>query len=272
MDNIHMDEITLSKLILPNVIECNYLVCHEAFYHPDRRLPFHVLIYVVSGQIAVIEDETEYVLNAGNMLFLKKGLHHYGKKLIETGTAWYYVHFDLPDEYEYSIETRLLPKFTQLVQNSQVEQELKEFIHSYNHPTPVSKWKDNAGLYNVLSDLFFLSSKVASPRRDLADKIEQFLKQNCRVNFDSGMLEKEFNRSAKYLESVFKAEKEQSMQRFHTEARMREACFLLQTSFYTIGEISTRLGYKDMFYFSRTFRKIYGLSPSDYRKKIIRRY
>jgi len=34
-----------------------------------------------------------------------------------------------------------------------------------------------------------------------------------------------------------------------------------------IGEIADAVGYRDIYYFSLTFKKVTGLSPSQYRKK-----
>jgi len=43
---------------------------------------------------------------------------------------------------------------------------------------------------------------------------------------------------------------------------------LLTTTQYTVGEISEMIGVNNQFLFSRTFKKIYGVSPSLYRKKM----
>ena len=45
---------------------------------------------------------------------------------------------------------------------------------------------------------------------------------------------------------------------------------LLEDSRYTIHEISSRVGYSDGNYFSKTFKKAMGLTPSEYREKMLR--
>ena len=44
------------------------------------------------------------------------------------------------------------------------------------------------------------------------------------------------------------------------------ACYLLNISNQSVGEIATQLGYDDPHYFSRLFRKITGGSPRQYRQ------
>lgn len=51
--------------------------------------------------------------------------------------------------------------------------------------------------------------------------------------------------------------------------KMEVACCKLAAEEFTIGEIAEQLGYADQFVFSKCFRKYYGVSPSEYRKKIV---
>ena len=50
--------------------------------------------------------------------------------------------------------------------------------------------------------------------------------------------------------------------------RIHNAEVLLQNEHYNITEISNIVGYDNPLYFSRIFKKIKGLSPSEYRKNI----
>ena len=50
---------------------------------------------------------------------------------------------------------------------------------------------------------------------------------------------------------------------------MEKAKQLLKDSRYRISDISSRVGYSDGNYYSKTFKKIVGLSPSEYREKML---
>ena len=50
--------------------------------------------------------------------------------------------------------------------------------------------------------------------------------------------------------------------------RMVNAQSLLENTDYKIGEIAEIVGYDNQLYFSRVFRKEYGVSPAQYRKKM----
>ncbi|MBQ3591189.1 MAG: helix-turn-helix transcriptional regulator, partial [Clostridia bacterium] len=50
-----------------------------------------------------------------------------------------------------------------------------------------------------------------------------------------------------------------------TRLRMRQALTLLLQTNLPISHISSSVGYEDPLYFSRAFRRMFGLSPTDYR-------
>jgi AraC-like DNA-binding protein len=53
---------------------------------------------------------------------------------------------------------------------------------------------------------------------------------------------------------------------FFIRLRMKRACELLETTSLKIKEIADQLGYDDPFYFSKLFKSVNGMAPTDYRK------
>ena len=53
------------------------------------------------------------------------------------------------------------------------------------------------------------------------------------------------------------------------EKRMSHACFLLESTNLGISEISQLVGYENISYFHRVFRKFYSMSPKKYRDKTV---
>ena len=72
--------------------------------------------------------------------------------------------------------------------------------------------------------------------------------------------------NATYLSSVFKKETNQSFLDYLTQVRVDAAKELLADTEIPIGDIAERVGYLDMKYFYKRFKKFTGLSPKDYRK------
>ncbi len=65
--------------------------------------------------------------------------------------------------------------------------------------------------------------------------------------------------------TLFKSATGYSPMDFFIRARMRQAAELLDGTTLLIKEVATRLGYDDPYYFSRLFKAVHGLAPTEYR-------
>lgn len=74
--------------------------------------------------------------------------------------------------------------------------------------------------------------------------------------------------SESYLSTLFKKETGSTVTDYINHTRIRQALILLNATKLSIGEVSSRCGFLDANYFSRTFKKFLGLSPREYRDRI----
>jgi len=69
-----------------------------------------------------------------------------------------------------------------------------------------------------------------------------------------------------HLSHLFKVETGQTLGAFLTQTRIRAAMALLKDCRSKVYLVAEQVGYRDITYFSSTFKKIVGMSPSDYQK------
>lgn len=72
--------------------------------------------------------------------------------------------------------------------------------------------------------------------------------------------------NASYLRAVFKKEVGVTVSDYLTQYRMQKARELLARNTLKLADIAERVGYNDPGYFSKSFKKFYGYSPSEYEK------
>ena len=80
-------------------------------------------------------------------------------------------------------------------------------------------------------------------------------------------LSKAANTSASHLSKIFKKETGQTMVSYIARKRCERAADSLRNTSNDIQEISSFVGYPDNNYFVKVFRRIYGVTPSAYRKE-----
>lgn len=97
--------------------------------------------------------------------------------------------------------------------------------------------------------------------------VVHYIQQNYRTVTLSS-LSKAFHFSETYLSKLIRKKMNQSFTGVLRTLKMNHALeYLLNTSM-KISEISDAVGYDSVDHFSRTFRKIFGVSPQEYKKKV----
>lgn len=72
-----------------------------------------------------------------------------------------------------------------------------------------------------------------------------------------------------HLSQIFKINSGKSVMEYYSQIKIEEAKKLLRTDKYTISQISDMLGYSCIHSFSRSFKKMVGVPPTSYKKRII---
>ena len=68
-----------------------------------------------------------------------------------------------------------------------------------------------------------------------------------------------------YLSTIFSAQTNLRFIDYLTKVKMQRAAVLIKSTDMKISDIAQRLDYKDIGYFSRVFKKYYGVTPTMYK-------
>ena len=277
-----MNDIYLSNAVLPVICGCNWLTAAEPFIHADRVVDFNVIIYVTEGCIYVTEEhddsETDYEIHSGELLFLKSGVRHYGKHPCPKGTSWFFAHFILsgqeslplynanepPVQYSEQIYSAPLPKYISVPSDSEAVQKMEALTEQFHNGGRLGKWRLNSTLFELLTLLCFPDTDRPL---STADKAAEYLRRHICEKFSAEHTAAAMHISYKRLAAIFRNEKGCTLQQYHERLRMEQACRLLRTTLMSVGEISDKLGFEDMLYFSRRFRMHTKTSPTEYRRQ-----
>ncbi|WP_255286718.1 MULTISPECIES: helix-turn-helix domain-containing protein [unclassified Bacillus (in: firmicutes)] len=102
----------------------------------------------------------------------------------------------------------------------------------------------------------------SSPIRKAIEYIRINLNQNLSLDSISGAL----NLSPYELSRQFKKETGKAITEFINNRRINEALYILENENISITDIAFMVGFNDVNYFTKVFKKIKGLTPSEYRK------
>lgn len=103
---------------------------------------------------------------------------------------------------------------------------------------------------------------------DLARAVLAYFEEHLCETIRTEDLCAHFSLSKSYLEYIFKRQTGQGLMGKFTEMKIERAKDLLRNQDYNITQISEILGFSSVHYFSRRFKAIVGMSPSEYATSI----
>ena len=275
LNNSHMDFKDKSRPLIIGSCGTYRLTTHPKLptYRPKGRLDFQI-IYIASGKGYFHFDspDNETIVPAGNIVLYRpkefQKYEYYG----EDKTEVYWIHFTGSDV------TNILRKYGfqdnkhifQVGSSLEYERVFKRIIIELQR----CQMNYEEMLTLLLHHLFIIFEREI--KREHILKNEYLDKEmdiatnyfNENYNHDINIDEYASSRgmSVSWFIRNFKKYTGQTPMQFIVSLRINNAQILLETTDYSINEISSIVGYENQLYFSRLFRKQKGCAPTEYRK------
>ncbi len=122
-----------------------------------------------------------------------------------------------------------------------------------------------AAMENLLCGLRqALSKRPQGQSARVTDEIKAILADRLSTGVTISELSKQVFLTPQYICSVFKQATRMTINEYMTELRVKKARQMLLSGQYKLYEIAPAVGYRDVKYFSRVFKRLTGVSPSEY--------
>lgn len=122
------------------------------------------------------------------------------------------------------------------------------------------------------------NSLYQAPKEDIAEQIDESswvtlvkntLQEKFAQNISMEEVASQVGFSTHYFCRVFKQEFSVNFVDYLSNLRLSKACELLENPQTSVKEVCFQVGYSEPNYFSRVFKKAYGITPSQYQKNAI---
>jgi AraC-like DNA-binding protein len=259
-----------------------------------RRIYDFELLYVHQGEAATLIGNQRYRLPAGKLIFIPSGVYHRNEVVSSPDAIFLGIHFDFFDELdiqtdagvivnEGNIETdkfgaEAIPEapFVPLSANPVYTpsllciQLMEQLVHEFSLRSPGYTLICKSLILHILGLL--LRTQTEQSPANLIIHNEQIVAIALQIeaapseSWTNGLLAKRLNLNEDHMSKMFKKIIGMPPGEYIQSIRLREARLLLRETNLPITEVGRWVGYEDIHYFSRLFRKSQGNSPSDYRK------
>lgn len=233
----------------------------------DVPMPNYDLFYVWSGEGTVVLNGKQYRVQKGHCFLFKPGdvttaTHNPQNPLVLT-----YIHFDVTEA------PQMVPIAHRVVENSILFESL---LTQYVRLFLVKAYGAEIEAKLILKQLMILllreeqekEEKLADTSNKLLEtilEIANYVQQHSGEPHTIDSLAARANLSPRYFSQKFKEIIGQTVRSFIISSRIKRAEHLLHYAGMTVTETAYALGYNDLHFFSRQFKKYTGRNPSEIR-------
>lgn len=221
--------------------------------------------YILKGEGTLRYDDKSVTLKEGDVFLLFPDCDYYYETSITDPWDYIWVEF-LGQNADYIIRgTEFSKEKPYLLERFDLKEHFKNII--------AHKGTFDSHRFAMLGYLYILLSKlIVTPannkdRETLTIALE-YIKNHYSEDITVDKLAFATKISRDYLCKVFMNELNTIPSSYIVRYRIYESLYLLSNTKHTIAKISTMVGFYDQFHFSKSFKKILGMTPSQYRKNL----
>lgn len=278
--------ISLSCLPLPTFIEGRRLELKPDGSKMNQvHLEYFVFVFVRKGRLNVIQDDVEQQINEGEIFIMTPGYHKYvwwaDEETVKLDWIYAYVAGDWHVQSSLtpaknSMKTLMLhpPVPVQtlfLMQHRPVEQ--PEQVYSMVDQLVSKELNCNSKQFFEAQSIFIkllaclqTQDNAKNELTQMSLSIQKFLKKNFNKKITAATLSEHFDARPNYIVRVLRQTIGLSPAEFLMQYRMEEATQWLLNTDTSVEDIALNVGFQNIYYFSTSFKKYTGVSPTKYRQ------
>jgi len=225
---------------------------------------------VVRGTGTLRCNDQDYGIAAGDTFLFRQSSDVEGRHDPDNPLSVYATHFDrlngsgkpLPMD-----DAELPPVHRRLTSMDLIEPLFARLADSFHDP----KRRNTASVWleAIMLEIFEVDhhpQDAAKPHDAMIDSICRAIRAEPEARRPVAAMASEVGVTPQHFMRLFKARKGMTPSQFVVHTRIDAAKSLLRESNHTITRIAELLGYTDIYFFSRQFKKVSGMTPSAYRR------
>ena len=268
----------LPRIRLQNILGYYYRIRTPGYHFKGEKHSFFELTYVDTGILYTEVDGASYKLGEKDLIIYGPGQFH-SQYTTDQAVSYVTVMFemenispDLPENWHHVLTNRVFPY------NKKIYTLIKALVQESSAGAPYTDSLMHCLLTETIIRLLqgIYTTSAAQPssvvrqnyQEELFDQILNYIESKIYEPLTVADICQQFSLSRSTLQLLFKNTVNQSPKKYISDLKLERSCQMLRENKYTISEISLKLGYSSIHYFSNAFNQKYHISPSEYAKRI----
>lgn len=217
----------------------------------NDKIPYYDLIFFLDGQAEYVVNDKTYNLSKGDVMLIKPNSIRHAKTTR--------MHIACIDFFTNGIDINL-PTVFHIDNLAPYVDLLNQFNTEWLKQTGEYKLKCKILLYTILAKL--TEDQCNLRTNPIIENIKQFITDNYNKELTLSSIADHVKLNPVYCGALFKKEENCTIPQYINIIRINAATSLLKNSYLSVGDVAFEVGFNDIYYFSKLFKKITGVTPS----------
>lgn len=250
------------------------------------------LFFTKSGKGEIEVSDQTYSMHKGSTLLINAGME-YRCKTPENSVTYLIFNFDFTQSHKY-IQVPICPskkkKFDikRLIEAVSFEDELEmnhvvyasniagiennaeKLVNEYSKKLIGYELKSSCLMAEILIELLRKTKVTVNACPDMTKKVLDYIHKNYALPLTNGSIAELFGFHPNYLSSLIKMSTGIPMHKYILQVRLLHAVELLETGLISIGEIAEKCGFCDVYYFSKYFKSVMHVTPTEFKNSLFK--
>ena len=246
--------------------------------HLDRVMDEHDLLYIFSGEQAIAQDDEQFTLQTGDLIFLRAGAHHWGTAPCSVNMRSLFIHFnELPSDRSakfptpemtdaHTGNTIMLPTVIHCGQETTTTRLINHIIEVFWSHRPNKERRLSLMLNLLLDELAAISQQNETQREEWTVAVISLFRKHPERMYSLEEIADAVQMNVRTLSNRFREITGESVHQYQLNMKLESAYRELRTGTRTIKDVAFSYGFCDAYYFSRLFKKKFGMSPKQVKR------
>ena len=247
------------------VMEANINYYAMPFIHPERKMADHDFIYMLEGEWKIGQNDEVFTLKKDSLLILSANNRHFGAAPCKKDTKTMYFHLSA-DAEDLCDTADGLPCLIDASANKNIKRIF--------HDTVEAKLSGNEHKAGLLSELLLcelMTENNLAEQNPISDRIINTIRRSPEKFFSNKELAEKLDVSVKTAENKFKSTCGITIHQYILKFKAEQAVsYFKNFPEMQIKEVAYNLGFYDEYHFSKQFKKVMGVSPTEYRNNFLK--
>ncbi len=252
-------EVIMAGITHPNP---TYRIMHNI----SKQFPYdyYVFEYVIKGVGHIETPEEKYTVTEGDFYFLNKLRYHIYYS--DPDNPYEKIFLVLKGSFVDFLVSNYLSNDSVYIKKCNLNGHMMHIINLLSRDGPINYDRLAISVLELFQQVFPQPYRTKQSSTRVPEMVKNYIDAHITENITLDDISTALYISKSHIERAFKKEYGQTPIAYWASQRIMQVASMLETTNYSLSEIAQMLGFSDVKYMSKSFKKIKGKTPTEYRR------